>query len=114
MSSGEDNPSTISIGSSTSAAKEHGLPADSKGRDIFRDTPVRLLGELRNLLTPYASCSHCYLTKTVVDSGYANEVGEAFRSMVSRTAVRATYGVAICYVVADATHKGSIASKTVK
>lgn len=42
--------------------------------DIYRDTPVRLLG-------------------------YANEVGEAFRALVSVNWVRLSYGVASCYVV---------------
>lgn len=48
--------------------------------DIFRDTPVRLLG-------------------------YANEVGEAFRSLVRVSVVRLSYAVASAYVVADTTDK---------
>ncbi|KAF2364508.1 Mitochondrial 18kDa protein [Trinorchestia longiramus] len=48
--------------------------------DIYRDTPVRLLG-------------------------YANEVGEAFRSLTSVWFVRATYGVASVYVLADTRDK---------
>ena len=42
--------------------------------DIYRDTPVRLLG-------------------------YANEVGEAFRALVHVKWVQLSYGVASCYVV---------------
>ena len=34
--------------------------------------------------------------------GYANEVGESFRPIVSRAAVLSSYGVAGTYVVADA------------
>ncbi|KAK8788869.1 hypothetical protein V5799_021354 [Amblyomma americanum] len=48
--------------------------------DIFRDTPVRLLG-------------------------YTNEVGEAFRSLVHVSVVRLSYAVASAYVVADTTDK---------
>ena len=33
--------------------------------------------------------------------GYANEVGEAFRALISVNAVRASYGVAFTYVFAD-------------
>ncbi|CAF0993335.1 unnamed protein product [Brachionus calyciflorus] len=54
--------------------------------DIFRDTPVRYMG-------------------------YANEIGEAFRSMISPAAVRATYGVAFGYVFLDVIDK---ANKTFK
>ncbi|KAJ8670294.1 hypothetical protein QAD02_001553 [Eretmocerus hayati] len=49
--------------------------------DIFRDTPVRYLG-------------------------YANEVGEAFRSIVSKSIVHSSYVVACGYVLADTAHKG--------
>ncbi|RNA00787.1 mitochondrial fission process 1 [Brachionus plicatilis] len=49
--------------------------------DIFRDTPVRYLG-------------------------YANEIGESFRSMISQVAVRATYGVSFGYVFMDVIDKG--------
>lgn len=48
--------------------------------DIFRDTPVRLLG-------------------------YTNEVGEAFRSLVHVNVVRLSYAVASAYVVADTADK---------
>ncbi|XP_075745123.1 mitochondrial fission process protein 1 [Rhipicephalus microplus] len=50
------------------------------GTDIFRDTPVRLLG-------------------------YANEVGEAFRSLVHVNVVRLSYAVASAYVVVDTADK---------
>lgn len=54
--------------------------------DIFRDTPVRYMG-------------------------YANEIGESFRAMISPAAVRATYGVAFGYVFLDVIDK---ANKTYK
>ena len=46
--------------------------------DIYRDTPVRLLG-------------------------YANEVGEAFRALIHVNWVRASYGVASIYVLVSYT-----------
>lgn len=46
-----------------------------------------------------------------LDKGYANEVGEAFRSMVHVNVVRLSYVVASSYVVADAVHKGQEASQ---
>ncbi|XP_018013680.1 mitochondrial fission process protein 1 [Hyalella azteca] len=55
---------------------------DKKEVDIYRDTPVRLLG-------------------------YANEVGESFRALTSPWFVRATYGVSGLYVVADTTDKAT-------
>ncbi|XP_012266763.1 mitochondrial fission process protein 1 [Athalia rosae] len=51
--------------------------------DIFRDTHVRYLG-------------------------YANEVGEAFRSIVGKNLVRLSYAVAIGYVLADSSHKAAV------
>ena len=52
----------------------------------------------------------CYFTIT----GYANEVGEAFRSQVHVNVVRASYGVACAYVVADAVSKGREAARVCK
>lgn len=52
------------------------MPTEDKEVDIYRDTPLRLLG-------------------------YANEVGEAFRALVSVQLVRLSYGVASTYVLAD-------------
>jgi fission process protein 1 len=52
----------------------------SKQVDIFRDTPVRLLG-------------------------YANEVGEAFRSLVSKKVVHTSYALAFGYVFMDVVDK---------
>lgn len=48
--------------------------------DIYRDTALRYLG-------------------------YSNEVGEAFRSLVKKVFVNATYGIAIGYVLADTADK---------
>jgi len=55
--------------------------------DIYRDTPVRLLG-------------------------YANEVGEAFRALVHVKWVQLSYGVASCYVLADTNDKAQRMSKS--
>ena len=44
-------------------------------------------------------------------AGYANEVGESFRPLVARTLVHATYGVAGCYVLADAAFRSRDASR---
>ncbi|KAK7068107.1 Mitochondrial fission process protein 1 [Halocaridina rubra] len=60
--------------------------SEEKEIDIYRDTPVRLLG-------------------------YANEVGEAFRALTPLWFVRSTYGVASAYVVADTYDKSSKMSK---
>ncbi|KZC12593.1 PREDICTED: mitochondrial fission process protein 1 [Dufourea novaeangliae] len=49
--------------------------------DVFRDTPVRYLG-------------------------YANEVGEAFRPIVSPSIVWLSYVISSGYVIADTVHKG--------
>ena len=40
-------------------------------------------------------------------TGYANEVGEAFRALTPLWFVRSTYGVASAYVVADTYDKSS-------
>ncbi|CAN7986681.1 unnamed protein product [Ixodes pacificus] len=61
--------------------QEPSVQADQqKEVDIYRDTPVRLLG-------------------------YANELGEAFRSLVHVNVVRLTYAVASAYVLADTADK---------
>lgn len=54
--------------------------SNSKEIDVFRDTPVRLLG-------------------------YANEIGESFRALVPLTIVRFSYVVASGYVFADTIDK---------
>lgn len=56
--------------------------SNDKEVDIYRDTPVRLLG-------------------------YANEVGEAFRALVTVKWVHLSYGVASAYVLADTYDKAS-------
>lgn len=38
-------------------------------------------------------------------SGYANEVGEAFRSIIGARWVTVTYGIATAYVIADTADK---------
>ena len=43
--------------------------------------------------------------------GYANEVGEAFRSLVPAAVVWLSYGVASSYVLADAIDKGKKAGE---
>lgn len=49
--------------------------------DLYRDTPVRYLG-------------------------YANEVGEAFRSLIPKSLVWLSYGISASYVLADTADKG--------
>ena len=46
-------------------------------------------------------------------AGYANEVGESFKNIVSRTSYRMSYAVAICYVLADAADKGMKADEAI-
>lgn len=48
--------------------------------DIFKDSPLRFLG-------------------------YTNELGESFRPLIPLWMVRATYGIAITYAVADTIDK---------
>lgn len=69
-----------------SAANTEECKAPPAEVDIYRDTPLRLLG-------------------------YANEVGEAFRALVHVNWVRLSYGVASAYVLADTNDK---AGKTAK
>ena len=71
--------SSVEVAPSVSAAAEE-QDANS-APDLYRDTFVR-----------YA--------------GYANEVGESFKNIVSRTSYKASYAVAIAYVLADAADKG--------
>lgn len=61
-------------------------PPQGAERDLYRDTWVRYLG-------------------------YANEVGEAFRSMVPAAVVWLSYGVSSSYVLADAIDKGKKAGE---
>ncbi|KAK5976102.1 Mitochondrial fission process protein 1 [Trichostrongylus colubriformis] len=65
------------------------LASELRQIDLYRDTPIRYLG-------------------------YANEIGEAFRSMFPLTAVRATYVVALSYACADAFDKSNKAYKAYK
>ena len=44
-------------------------------------------------------------------AGYANEVGESFRSLVHVNVVRFSYVLSTAYVCADAIHKGDQAYK---
>ncbi|XP_062565496.1 mitochondrial fission process protein 1 [Armigeres subalbatus] len=49
-------------------------------KDLYRDTAVRYLG-------------------------YANEIGEAFRPVIKKVFVHASYGIAVAYVLADTADK---------
>lgn len=71
--------SSVEVAPSVSAAAEE--QDANAAPDLYRDTFVR-----------YA--------------GYANEVGESFKNIVSRTSYKASYAVAIAYVLADAADKG--------
>nr|XP_022920468.1 mitochondrial fission process protein 1 isoform X3 [Onthophagus taurus] len=53
---------------------------ENKEKDLYRETPIRYLG-------------------------YANEIGEAFRTTIGSRWVAATYGVATMYVLADTIDK---------
>ena len=61
---------------------------DKESTDVWRDTPVRYLG-------------------------YANEIGESFKSFLPRWAYLATYGVAVGYVSGDTLDKSEYLSKSV-
>lgn len=49
--------------------------------------------------------------KYLFPPGYANEVGEAFRSLVPAAVVWLSYGVSSSYVLADAIDKGKKAGE---
>lgn len=51
------------------------------------------------------------ITKCPFPPGYANEVGEAFRSLVPTAVVWLSYGVSSSYVLADAIDKGKKAGE---
>jgi fission process protein 1 len=70
---------------STATSEKTASAAADEEVDIYRDTPVRLLG-------------------------YSNEVGEAFRALVHVNWVRASYGLASAYVLADTFDKASKAN----
>ncbi|XP_070541030.1 mitochondrial fission process protein 1-like [Ptychodera flava] len=72
--------------SQAAAADDCKIRNGAKEIDIFRDTWIRYLG-------------------------YANEVGEAFRSIVPVTVVRLSYVVAGSYVIGDSIEKGSRANE---
>lgn len=57
------------------------IGGDKEERDTFRDTSVRYLG-------------------------FASELGESFKNIIGKTFYKASYGVAISYVAADAIEKG--------
>ncbi|EER15763.1 conserved hypothetical protein [Perkinsus marinus ATCC 50983] len=57
-----------------------GTKHDGSRIDIYRDTPVRLLG-------------------------YANELGESFKYLITRPVYLSTYGIAVAYVLADTLDK---------
>ena len=65
------------------------------------------------MILPYCQLRIVIIVNQCFISGYANEVGEAFRSQVHVNVVRASYGVASAYVVADAIHKGSEAARVI-
>jgi len=72
---------TAGEGGAAPSEKTQAAASQAKEVDLYRDTLVR-----------YA--------------GYANEVGESFKNLVSTSAYRMSYAIAICYVLADATDKG--------
>lgn len=56
------------------------------------------------LYSPFIPCD-IMITEQVHVSGYANEVGESFRPIFSKSVVQASYAVAIGYTVADTVDK---------
>lgn len=77
------------------------IQKELKDIDIYRQTPIRFLGKFLHVLL-------CGFIKFL---GYANEVGEAFRSIVPLSVVRLSYVISIGYVIADAFDKSKKASK---
>lgn len=78
----EKGPSDATSAKASASVSQAGSSNGSAAKevDILRDTPVRLLG-------------------------YANEVGEAFRSLIHVNLVRLSYAVASTYVLVDTTDK---------
>lgn len=77
----EPTEKALSLSAASVVAPSVSAAEGDKVPDLYRDTFVR-----------YA--------------GYANEVGESFKNIVSRTSYKASYAVAIAYVLADAADKG--------
>ncbi len=75
-----------------SAFAQGSLVAPSVKADEATEAPAKEVDLYRDTLVRYA--------------GYANEVGESFKNLVSTSAYRMSYAIAICYVLADATDKG--------
>ncbi|XP_018560968.1 mitochondrial fission process protein 1 isoform X1 [Anoplophora glabripennis] len=75
---------------------------EGKELDLYRQTPVRYLGEstFKSNCQPATVQRHLNLL-----AGYSNEVGEAFRSIIGSKWVNFTYAVATVYVLADTTDK---------
>ncbi len=73
------------------AQPEKEVEAELARIDIYRHTPIRLLGSRlpRGMHVPVGL------------AGYANEVGEAFRSLVPVNVVRFSYVISTAYVCAD-------------
>ena len=75
-----------------------------KETDLYRDTLVRYLGKYTKQCVKEKEIRKCVFIRL----GYANEVGESFRHLVSSKVVTASYVVATGYAVADTidkTHK---------
>jgi hypothetical protein len=84
--------------------------------DIYRQTPIRFLGEEQIVcLLAHLYVTLCSLISSfalLFLSGYANEVGESFRSLISVHLVNFSYAVAFGYCLADTIDK-TIARKKV-
>lgn len=88
-------------------------------KDLYRDTPVRYLGMIRGVMIgAHATGLLCYIIMPIGEpfsltpifyfwciEGYANEIGEAFRPVIKKIFVHASYAVAISYVLADTADK---------
>ena len=62
-------------------------------------------------ISEFRNIGYCFLAFVMIIAGYANEVGESFRSMIPVSAVRFSYVIASGYVCADAFSKGRQASQ---
>lgn len=69
----------------------------TKEVDIYRDTFLRYMGKS---CPPHIQLHICISIHSIL-AGYSNEVGEAFRPLLPKSIVAASYGMAIGYVCTD-------------
>lgn len=74
------------------------MDSHNRGHDIYKDTPIRLLGN-------FIESFRYSLVNLVCGTGYANEVGESLRGFIGAKWVNISYGIATLYVFADTIDK---------